>query len=155
MAWAFILSLTGCSKDRSEGDPGDGGDGGVADVALELSTEGLVFPAEGGRQTFSIECDGAWTIRNGSDWCVTDVASGEGNAMVEVEVAEYDGREDRNTNLTVAAGEVSRLLTVTQKKRNAIIQSPDKQEVTEEGGAFTVEIREGMEYAVTIPESCL
>lgn len=107
--------LWGCGKD----------DGGVKDpnepgnpdnpeyVELGISEYDLVLEAQGGEGSFEIYCNTAWTIVNESEWCKTDKSSGDGNATVTVSAEAYYENADRNTVLTVKAGDVTCSLTVT------------------------------------------
>ncbi len=144
------LLVASCSKDS-------GGDGPEEpdqpkNVTLELSRSDLVFESSGGEKTFTVSCNGNWTIDNGSSWCKTDFNSGTGNLTVTVTADVYSGMEDRNTNLTVKAGDKTQVLGVTQKGKDAIIVSKDKFEVPQEGVTISVEVKSNISYEVTIPE---
>lgn len=144
------LLVASCSKDS-------GGDGPEEpeqpkNVMLELSRSDLVFESSGGEKTFTVSCNGNWTIDNGSSWCKTDFNSGTGNLTVTVTADVYSGMEDRNTNLTVKAGDKTQVLGVTQKGKDAIIVSKDKFEVPQEGVTISVEVKSNISYEVTIPE---
>ncbi len=144
------LLVASCSKDS-------GGDGPEEpeqpkNVMLELSRADLIFESSGGEKTFTVSCNGNWTIDNGSSWCKTDFNSGTGNLTVTVTADVYSGMEDRNTNLTVKAGDKTQVLGVTQKGKDAIIVSKDKFEVPQEGVTISVEVKSNISYEVTIPE---
>ena len=142
--------MASCSKDS-------GGDGPEEpdqpkNVMLELSRSDLVFESSGGEKTFTVSCNGTWTIENESDWCTTDFTHGTGNLTVTVTAAVYSGMEDRNMNLTIKAGDKTQVLGVTQKGKDAIIVSKDKFEVPQEGVTISVEVKSNISYEVTIPE---
>ncbi len=144
------LLVASCSKDS-------GGDGPEEpeqpkNVMLELSRADLIFESSGGEKTFTVSCNGNWTIDNGSSWCKTDFNSGTGNLTVTVTADVYSGMEDRNTNLTVKAGDKTQVLGVTQKGKDAIIVSKDKFEVPQDGVTISVEVKSNISYEVTIPE---
>ncbi|MCX4292288.1 MAG: SUMF1/EgtB/PvdO family nonheme iron enzyme [Odoribacter sp.] len=144
------LLVASCSKDS-------GGDGPEEpdqpkNVMLELSRSDLVFESSGGEKTFTVSCNGTWTIENESDWCTTDFTHGTGNLTVTVTAAVYSGMEDRNMNLTIKAGDKTQVLGVTQKGKDAIIVSKDKFEVPQEGVTISVEVKSNISYEVTIPE---
>ncbi len=144
------LLVASCSKDS-------GGDGPEEpeqpkNVMLELSRADLIFESSGGEKTFTVSCNGNWTIDNGSSWCKTDFNSGTGNLTVTVTADVYSGMEDRNTNLMVKAGDKTQVLGVTQKGKDAIIVSKDKFEVPQEGVTISVEVKSNISYEVTIPE---
>ena len=150
-AATLLLSLWSCSEDDNKvDDPNDPGNH-PDNVELELSTQDLVFEAQGGDLTFDITCNTAWTITNESDWCTLDKTSGNGNATVKVTTGVYEENEDRNTVLTVKAGDVPHTLTVTQKHEDALILSKDKFDVSQKGENITIEARSNIECSLTIP----
>ncbi len=143
------LLVASCSKDS-------GGDGPEEpdqpkNVTLELSRSDLVFESSGGEKTFTVSCNGTWTIENESDWCTTDFTHGTGNLTVTVTADVYSGMEDRNTNLTVKAGDKTQVLGVTQKCKDAILLSKDKFDVPHAGETISVEVQSNITYDVTIP----
>ena len=151
----MMLSCTlwSCSKsDGSIDDPDDPDNHDIStNVTLDISVSDLVFEAEGGEKEFTIYCNSDWTITNESEWCKTTVNQGNGNSKIIVTVGVYSEMEDRNTNLTVKAGNITKVLTVTQKDGDAIILSKDKFDIPEEGGNVTVEVKSNIQYEVSIP----
>lgn len=152
-AMILSLSLWSCGKDDDGvDDPNNPNNPGNPDnVTLELSTKDLVFEAQGGELTFDITSNADWTITNESDWCTLDMTSGNGNATVKVSTGVYEENEDRNTVLTVKAGDTPQTLTVTQKHEDALILSKDKFDVPQAGDNITIELRSNIECALTIP----
>ncbi len=151
----MMLSCTlwSCSKSDGPIDDPDNPDNPDAptNVMLDISVSDLVFGAEGGEKEFTIYCNSDWTITNESEWCKTTVNQGNGNSKIIVTVGVYSEMEDRNTNLTVKAGNITKVLTVTQKDGDAIILSKDKFDIPEEGGNVTVEVKSNIQYEVSIP----
>ena len=151
----MMLSCTlwSCSKsDGSIDDPDDPDNPDTpTNVTLDISVSDLVFEAEGGEKEFTIYCNSDWTITNESEWCKTTVNQGNGNSKIIVTVGVYSEMEDRNTNLTIKAGNITKVLTVTQKDGDAIILSKDKFDIPEEGGNVTVEVKSNIQYEVSIP----
>ena len=150
----MMLSCTlwSCSKsDGSIDDPDDPDNPDTpTNVTLDISVSDLVFEAEGGEKEFTIYCNSDWTITNESEWCKTTVNQGNGNSKIIVTVGVYSEMEDRNTNLTIKAGNITKVLTVTQKDGDAIILSKDKFDIPEEGGNVTVEVKSKNQYEVSI-----
>lgn len=124
---ACLISLAIFSCSDSKDDNGDDPNGGnSSNVTLELSTTDIVFEAGGGEKEFYITCNGDWTIANASQWCKTDITSGNGNATISVTVNPSELYDDQNTNITVKAGTNTKILTVTQKKKDALLLTKDK-----------------------------
>ena len=151
----MMLSCTLWSCSKSDGPIDDPDDPDNPDtptnVTLDISVSDLVFEAEGGEKEFTIYCNSDWTITNESEWCKTTVNQGNGNSKIIVTVGVYSEMEDRNTNLTIKAGNITKVLTVTQKDGDAIILSKDKFDIPEEGGNVTVEVKSNIQYEVSIP----
>lgn len=120
-------------------------------VELHVSKDNLVIEAQGGEVSFDIECNTKWSIENESGWCKTDVASGEGDGTVKVTAEAYYENADRNTVLTVKAGNETRTVQVTQKHEDALILSKDKFDVAQEGGSISVEWQSNVDCRLTIP----
>ncbi|WP_187376773.1 MULTISPECIES: BACON domain-containing protein [Butyricimonas] len=150
---ACLMSLAIFSCSDSKDDNGDDPNGGnSSDITLELSITDIVFEAEGGEKEFYITCNGDWTITNTSQWCKTDITSGNGNATISVTVNPSELYDDQNTNITVKAGTNTKILTVTQKKKDAILLTKDKYDLPTTGGDITVEVKSNITYTTTIPQ---
>ncbi|MCM1031654.1 MAG: SUMF1/EgtB/PvdO family nonheme iron enzyme [Oscillibacter sp.] len=146
-----MLLATSCSSGSDGGEDEPEKPENPKNVTLELSCNDLVFEAVGGEKTFTVSCNGNWSIENGSGWCKTDFSSGTGNLTVKVAVDEYSGLEDRNTNLTVKAGDKTQVLGVTQKCKDAIVLSKDKFDVPHAGETISVEVKSNITYDVSVP----
>ncbi len=73
--------------------------------------------------------------------------------MVSVTAFPHEGYEDRSTNLTVKSGKKSKVLAVTQKKKDALLLTEEKYTLGQEGGTITVEVKSNLTYSVTIPSA--
>lgn len=148
-----LMSLAIFSCSDSKDDNGDDPNGGnSSNVTLELSVTDIVFEAGGGEKEFYITCNGDWTIANASQWCKTDITSGNGNATISVTVNPSELYDDQNTNITVKAGTNTKILTVTQKKKDALLLTKDKYDLPTMGGDITVEVKSNITYTTTIPQ---
>ena len=146
----FSCMLAGCNKSSNHLDDPDN----PKNMTLEISTNDLVFNAQGEEKDFTIYCNGNWTIVNESSWCKTDVTQGNGDVRVSVSVEPYVETQDRNTNLVIKAGDRTEVLTVTQKPGDAIILSKDKFNFEQAGGNITIEVTSNIDYQVWIPAEC-
>lgn len=147
------LLLWGCSgnEDKDIDNPDKGGNEKPENVALDLSVTDLVFEATGGKKEFIVRSNTDWTIENTSSWCQISTDKGRTDEAVTVSVSAYTGMEDRNTNLTVKSGTTTKILSVTQKRKDAIVLSKDKFDVPQEGGQVDIEVKSNIQYEVTIP----
>lgn len=151
----IVLSCTlwSCGKSDSDVDNPNNPDNpdNPTHVTLNISTTDLTFEANGGQKEFTIYCNSDWTITNNSNWCKTDVTNGNGDKTITVTTDPYSETEDQNTNLTIKAGDKTKVLTVTQKHADAIILTKDKFDVPQEGENITIEVKSNIEYQVSIP----
>ncbi len=146
-----LLTFAGCGKDSGVEKEGKDDKPTPEEVTLELSVSDLVFEAAGGVKVFTVACSGEWKIEGAGEWCAVDADAGNGNRVVGVTVAAYEGLEDRNVNLTVKAGDRAKVLGVTQKRKDAVVLSKDKLEVPQDGGTLSVEVKSNIDYEVSIP----
>ena len=145
------MTFAGCGKDSGVEKEGKDDKPTPEEVTLELSVSDLVFEAAGGVKVFTVACSGEWKIEGAGEWCAVDADAGNGNRVVGVTVAAYEGLEDRNVNLTVKAGDRAKVLGVTQKRKDAVVLSKDKLEVPQDGGTLSVEVKSNIDYEVSIP----
>lgn len=144
LACLMSLAIFSCSDSKNDDDDQE-------KVYLNLSTPDLVFEASGGNKEFYITCNGDWNIVCESQWCKTDVVSGNGDATVNVSTDIYGENQDRNTNLTIKSGDKTQVLLVTQKHGDALSITKDKFNFSQEGGDFSVEIKSNINVEPTIP----
>lgn len=151
----IVLSCTlwSCGKSNSDVDDPNNPDNPdtPTNVTLDISTTDLTFEASGGQKEFTIYCNSDWTITNSSSWCKTDVTNGNSDRIITVTADPYSETADQNTNLTIKAGDKTKVLTVTQKHGDAIILTKDKFDVPQEGENITIEVKSNIEYQVSIP----
>jgi len=149
LAWIFLL-LLGCSKDSGTGDSEESGNGGK-EVSLTLSPSELTFSQAGEEKVFSITTAADWTVTSGSSWCRVNTTGGSGNGSVTVKTDPNEGYSDRTANITVRAGGTTKVLTVTQKKQNALLLTKEKFDVSFAGDTIAVEVKSNVTYTATIP----
>ena len=117
---------------------------------LNVYYDDIVFPSKGGQEYFGIESNIGWTISNSSDWLTIEPTEGTGYASVTLTASASDVYEDRNTVITVKAGDKTETFTVTQKYVDALLVTKNKFEIPQEGGDFTIEIKSNISYEIEI-----
>ena len=150
----MILStlLISCGKDSGTDDPNDPKGNGGEQTTLTISPNELTFKSEGEEKTFSITSNSDWIITNPSTWCKINPTQGNGNSTITTIADPSDEYDDRNFNLTIKAGETTKVMTVTQKKKDAIILTKEKYDIPTEGDNITVEVKSNISYSTIIPE---
>ena len=106
--------LVSCTKSEISQDGGN-----PESTYLNVYYDDIVFPSKGGEDNFDIESNTEWTISNTSDWLTIEPTEGNGNASITLTASASDVYEDRNTVITVKAGDKTETFTVTQKYAEA------------------------------------
>lgn len=117
---------------------------------LNVYYDNIVFPSNGGEDYFDIESNTDWIISNTSDWLTIEPTEGNGNSSITLTASASDVYEDRNTVITVKAGDKTETFTVTQKYAEALLVTKNKFEIPQEGGDFTIEIKSNISYEIEI-----
>ncbi|WP_373835758.1 BACON domain-containing protein, partial [Bacteroides heparinolyticus] len=119
------FSLQSCSDDKTEDIPTVIGNSTSSGVALGSE---YTFTAAAGTQSLSFYASRDWTIQSAADWCKLSATSGKaGNASVNIQVTENTEAGDRNTVITIIAGETGN----TAKKEIRIVQKKTDAPVVE------------------------
>ena len=150
LIFLFILLstlLANCGKDSGTDDPNDPKGNGGEQTTLTISPNELTFKSEGEEKTFSITSNSDWIITNPSTWCKINPTQGNGNSTITAIADPSEEYDDRNFNLTIKAGETTKVMTVTQKKKDAIILTKEKYDIPTEGDNITVEVKSNISYS--------
>ena len=86
-------------------------------ASLNLLTTSIKVEAAGGEQEIAFLTNQSWSVRCNADWISVTPASGAGSdsyQKVTVKVASNPQEAERSAELTLAAGELSRLVGITQ-----------------------------------------
>jgi predicted Kef-type K+ transport protein len=82
---------------------------------LTVSAAYVGIAAEGGSLDIMIQSNISWTAVSSEDWVSVSPASGTNDGGISITVAENSTEEARTATVTVAAGDLTRTITVTQK----------------------------------------
>ena len=141
----ICLFFAGCEDEETKYDLGTVFD--VSDVEVIIADTG-----EGTDNTI-ITSNVPWTISGSSDWCTVEPMSGEaGTTRVYFTATDNTDTSDRNVQYTLNVGGEKVLITVIQKKKDALTLSKDKFPFEQQGGTFTLEVDANVEFFVNIPE---
>ena len=117
---------------------------------LNVYYDDIVFPSKGGEDYFDIETNTDWVIGNDADWLTIEPKEGNGNSSITLTATASDVYDDRNTVITVKAGDKTETFTVTQKYAEALLVTKNKFDIPQEGGDFTIEIQSNISYEIQI-----
>ena len=135
-----IVGLTSCKKEEFKQE----------DATLEIIGTEIVFDSKGGNASFEVKSNSNWTVSCDADWLTISPAEGMGNAEVNLSATASDVYDDRNTVITVKAGDKTETFTVTQKYAEALLVTKNKFDIPQEGGDFTIEIQSNISYEIQI-----
>ena len=151
LSTTLTFFFSSCGKDSGTDDPNNPNGNGGEQTTLTISPNELTFKSEGEEKTFAITSNSAWTITNPSTWCKINPAQGNNNAMITATADPSEEYDDRNFNLTIKAGEITKVVTITQKKKDAIILTKERYDIPTEGDYITFEVKSNITYSVIIP----
>lgn len=151
---ALIISLFSCSKNETNPDKDP--------PVVEIKVPDVTLPEiSDGSTTANFTTSVPWTLevsdtRSSPDWLTVSPTSGEaGDVTLTITTTETnENYDDRNAYMKIKAGSVTEIITVTQKKKEALLLSKDRYEISPEGGHFSVEVKSNVSYQVTIDENC-
>lgn len=141
-----LVGLTSCTPEEEEILPPE------PETYLNVYYDDIVFPSDGGEDSFEIDSNTDWVITSDADWLTIEPAEGNGYDYVTLTASASDLYDDRNTVITVKAGDKTETFTVTQKYAEALLVTKNKFDIPQEGGEFTVEVQSNISYEVLIDE---
>ena len=124
-------------------------------VELNVNPMAVSLTAAAGDERVAISCNDAWTATKTADWITLSAASGTGNASLKITVTANESLSKREADVTVAAGELTRVVKVTQLGQEpAVAVSPATKEVAAAGEEVEVTVTSNTAWTVSVPEAC-
>lgn len=144
------LVVFSCTKPEDQPKP----EPAVKDAITVSSQSSIAIPAEGGSATISFAASGNWTAAVANDrgsWLSISPASGGKDAgSITVSAQANPDTDERSAVVRLSCGSASASVTVTQKQKDALTQTPSKTQFGAEGGSFTIEVKANIEYSFEI-----
>lgn len=153
-----ILLVTSCGKDSDLEDPNPPTNPPVENEEITLNSSELVLPDANPVGTLSFYASADWNVSLSEtkavpDWLKVEPMSGEaGQATLTVTAQPNENYEDRSAIITIRSGSANKTLPVYQKKKNALILSKERYELTEEETYIDVEVKSNIDFEVKILE---
>lgn len=123
--------------------------------SLDITSSNPVIPQSGGNATITFTTTDKWIATIGASWISISQSNGlEGSNSIIVTATENDSYVERNGNITITAGNITKNVTVTQKQKDALLVTSNKIEVKTEGGDALIEVKTNVDYEVKVDESC-
>ena len=147
LAILAIIAASACIKE-----PEGGGQQNSKNEVKLTSPSSVTINAGGGSATISFESSGDWTVEPSNDravWLGIQPESGPaGKAGVTVTAEPNETPDERSAVLRIKCGTATASVTVTQKQKDALTQTPSKTQFGAEGGSFTIEVKANIEYSI-------
>ena len=110
---------------------------------LQLDKSSMSFDSSYGEDIFSITSNTNWTAISDQTWCTLSSSSGSNNATVTVYVSDNTSISERSASVTVKAGNLSQIITITQAgigsdREYFIAFGEDFTMIRVEGGTFSM-----------------
>lgn len=124
-------------------------------IELVASENGFSINSEGGVLEFELKSNVSWKASTDQKWCQVSPSEGEaGTTTLRVSFSENESYDERNATLMVEGGEISQMLTVTQKQKDALTVTSGKVELGDGEESFDVEVRSNVSFEYEIDEKC-
>lgn len=143
----LIVIITSCSNE----DP-------IIVPNVNISLSNITIPETGTNpSSFSITSNIAWSINTSdaraSSWLKIEPMNGAAGTTTITVSALNDNEtyDDRTANITIVAGDSLKTISVTQKKKDAIILSKNKFEIGSNETEIQVYLKSNVDYTIEIP----
>ena len=113
-------------------------------LAVEKSS--LSFVASGGSDSFTITSNTSWTVTSDQSWCSVSSSYGSGNDAITVYASENTSTDSRYATITVRAGDITQIISVTQA--GAMPSNQSTRTFTVNGISFNMILVEGGTYTM-------
>lgn len=147
MVAAMSLLTVSCSKDEV-----------VPELKIPTGSENyfaksMDFDSPSAEKKLTFTSNVKWTATvSGSSWLSVTPTSGEaGTNTLTVKAEENTTYDDRNTVITIAAGDTIRRVFVNQKQLDALTLTSDRFEVPVEGGEVKIEVKANVNFEAVVP----
>ena len=120
------------------------------------SDDSIIFDSEGGEYEIIFFVSGEYSINVSdvsSEWCkVGNVTESNGRKQLTVYVENNESYDERNAYVSIRSGKESKVITVTQKQKDAILISSNKVEAKSTEAIYELSIRHNIDFSFEIEE---
>ncbi len=126
---------------------------------LKVTTENMIFPKEGGEQTFYVQSTSTPTVASDQAWCGVNVGTTTNHLKVTPVVVKAEAMTteltDRTAHITVNAGGQTVSVNVQQTAGDRVVVDKASVSVAAEGGTFDINVTSNGNYTVSTDASWL
>ena len=127
---------------------------------VEISGSVPVATQEGSTASVDFTTSAAWTATvsdesRTSSWCsVSPISGGAGTHTLTITTTPNDTYDERHATVTLTCGTTSKSFTVSQKQKDALTASSNKNEFTVLGGELVIEVKANISFEAVVDETC-
>ena len=122
-------------------------------IEFNNSVNNLILSQTSGSINISFNSALEWTASCDQSWCDISSSSGKaGNSTISVNVSDNTTYDDRNASIKISSGTISKIFTITQKQKDAIITGNSKIEVGGDAQTVDIEVKANVDYTIKIDE---
>ena len=149
-----ILLVTSCGKDSEQDGSTPTPPSGRDEITLTVPE--LILPDSDPVGTLSFSASSDWSVSLSEtkavpDWLTVEPMSGKaGQATLTVTAQPNENYDDRSAVITIRSGTTSKSLPVYQKKKNALLLSKERYELSGEETDIDVEVKSNIDFEVKI-----
>lgn len=131
---------------------------GPTEVLISGGNLSMVFTSGAGSAWIDLDATKRWTATfvndRAKDWCTLSAESGKrGTATITVSVKENMEYDQRSASINFICGDAQRTVVVTQKQKDALLLTSNRQDVGKDGGQINVEVMANVAFVYEIAES--
>lgn len=128
-----------------------------AEAQLSADAVSILFTDQSGRATLEFEANKEWTAAfvnaRAAEWCSIPYEGGrKGVYTLTIDVKQNGSYDERSASIVLRCEDLTRTIVVTQKQKDALLLSPERVEIPQEGGSFTVQVQSNIDFSAT-PEA--
>ena len=147
-----ILAIVACAD--------NGPDDSETPQAPEITLDATVanFTTESGSTTVTFTSSDSWSAEVVSSravgWCsVMPTCGGPGNAKITIKTSANKTPDDRTASIVIKSGTTEKIITVSQKQKDALTVTSSRFEVSANGGEVEIEVKANIDFEYAIDES--
>lgn len=158
LAFSLGIAMIGCSEDEPKNEGGSGNEEVIQKDFIKFADgveSARQFTEAGGTLELTFETNADWTASmvNGraDGWIEVSPQSGtKGKATIVVTALANETNEERNASLKLIAGKAEKVLSFTQKQKDALLVSSATVDVPAGGGSFQLEVKANIDFTVEV-----
>jgi hypothetical protein len=117
---------------------------------LWVSTESILYDADGGNKTMTINTNANWSFDSVlADWLSINPESGSGNSAVTITASSNPSDQPRSTVISVSGGGITREISIEQAATTWLTLSSNELIIPREGTALYVDVSSNVDWSVS------